>query len=181
MFATPQDKIAHYLPASSVTSGASHGIRHFVPAIMKHGETGHVVITASVAATQNRRGTHQGPYSMSKYAVLSLSEALEHELEGTNVGVTALCPGPIATNLAQGARHRPDHLGGPELRPTAEAVMAERLARTGIDPRLVGERVIDAIQNKTFYAFVSAVPADVIRARHRRIEAELETRWATPY
>jgi hypothetical protein len=68
-----------------------------------------------------------------------------------------------------------------ELRPTAEAVMAERLARTGIDARLVGERVIDAIRSKTFYAFVSAVPADVIKARHRRIEAELETRWATPY
>jgi hypothetical protein len=59
--------------------------------------------------------------------------------------------------------------------------MAERLARTGIDPKLVGERVIDAIRNKTFYAFVSAVPADVIRARHRRIEAELKTSWATPY
>ena len=161
--------------------GVIHGIRHFVPAILKHGEAGHVVNTASVAATQNRRGTDQGPYSMSKYAVLSLSEALEHELEGTNVGVTALCPGPIATNLAQGARHRPDHLGGPQLRPTAEAVMAERLARTGIDPKLVGERVIDAIRSRTFYAFVSAVPADVIKARHRRIEAALETRWATPY
>ena len=63
--------------------GIIHGIRHFVPAILKHGEAGHIVNTASVAATQNRRGTDQGPYSMSKYAVLSLSEALEHELEGT--------------------------------------------------------------------------------------------------
>src|SRR3954469_1919824 len=161
--------------------GVIHGIRHFVPAIVKHGEAGHVVNTASVAATQNRRGTDQGPYSMSKYAVLSLTEALEHELEGTNVGVTALCPGPIATNLAQGARHRPDHLGGPELRPTAEAALAGRRARTGIDPQLVAERVIDAIRNKTFYAFVGAVPADVIRARHRRIEAALETPWTTPY
>jgi NAD(P)-dependent dehydrogenase (short-subunit alcohol dehydrogenase family) len=161
--------------------GVIHGIRHFVPAILKHGEAGHVVNTASVAATQNRRGTNQGPYSMSKFAVLSLSEALEHELEGTNVGVTALCPGPIATNIALGARNRPDHLGGPQLRPTDEAVLAERLARTGIDPKLVGERVIDAIRSKTFYAFVSAVPADVIKARHRRIEAALETHWATPY
>src|SRR3954471_13161525 len=83
--------------------GVIHGIRHFVPAILKHGEAGHIVNTASVAATQNRRGTDQGPYSMSKYAVLSLSEALELELEGTNVGVTALCPGPIATNIARGA------------------------------------------------------------------------------
>jgi short-subunit dehydrogenase len=39
------------------------------------------------------------PYSTSKYAVLSLPEALEHELEDTNVGVTALCPDPIATNI----------------------------------------------------------------------------------
>ena len=59
--------------------------------------------------------------------------------------------------------------------------MAERLARTGIDPSLVGERVIDAIRNKTFYAFVSAVPVDVIKARHRRIEAALETPWTTTY
>src|ERR1700693_3591467 len=55
--------------------GIIHGIRHLVPAILKHGEEGHVVNTASVAGFQNRRGTNQGPYSMSKYAVLSLSEA----------------------------------------------------------------------------------------------------------
>ena len=98
---------------------------------------------------------------MSKYAVLSLSEALEQELEGTNVGVTALCPGPIATNLAQGARHRPDHLGGPQLRPAAEAALAERLARTGIDPKLVGEVSGYSMRSATrpSYAFVSAVPA----------------------
>jgi NAD(P)-dependent dehydrogenase (short-subunit alcohol dehydrogenase family) len=75
--------------------GIIHGIRHFVPAIIRHGEEGHVVNTASVAGFQNRRGTNQGPYSMSKYAALSLSEALEQELEGTNVGVSVLCPGPI--------------------------------------------------------------------------------------
>jgi hypothetical protein len=45
----------------------------------------------------------------------------------------------------------------------------------------VGERVVDAIRTKTFYAFVSAVPADVIRARHRRIEEALETQWVTHY
>jgi len=94
--------------------GVIHGIRHFVPAILKHGEEGHIVNTASVAGFQNRRSTGQGPYSMSKYAVLSLSEALEHELESTNVGVSVLCPGPIATNIARGARNRPDHMGGPQ-------------------------------------------------------------------
>ena len=161
--------------------GIVHGIRHFVPAILKHGEEGHVVNTASVAGFQNRRGTDQGPYSMSKYAALSLSEALEHELDGTKVGVSVLCPGPIATNIAKGGRNRPQHLGGPRARPTDERVLAERLATTGLDPMKVGERVLDAIRTKTFYAFVGAVPAEVIRSRHRRIEAALDSPWVTHY
>jgi NAD(P)-dependent dehydrogenase (short-subunit alcohol dehydrogenase family) len=161
--------------------GIIHGIRHFVPAILRHGEEGHIVNTASVAGFQNRRGTNQGPYSMSKYAALSLSEALEHELEGTNLGVTVLCPGPINTNIARGARNRPDHMGGSQIRAHEETVLAGRLATTGLDPKKVGERVVDAIRTKTFYAFVSAVPADVIRARHRRIEEALNSPWVTHY
>jgi NAD(P)-dependent dehydrogenase (short-subunit alcohol dehydrogenase family) len=161
--------------------GIIHGIRHFLPAILKHGEEGHIVNTASVAGFQNRKGTNQGPYSMSKYAALSLSEALEHELEGTNVGVSVLCPGPINTNIAHGARNRPDHMGGPRDPGTDEAVLAERLATTGLDPKKVGERVVDAIRTKTFYAFVSAVPADTIKARHRRIEDALNSPWVTYY
>lgn len=161
--------------------GIIHGIRHFVPAIVKHGEEGHVVNTASVAGFQNRRGTNQGPYSMTKYAALSLSEALEHELEGTNVGVSVLCPGPINTNIARGARNRPDHMGGPQIRATDEAVLAERLVTTGLDPKTVGDRVVDAIRAKTFYAFVGAVPAEIIRGRHRRIEDALTSPWVTHY
>jgi NAD(P)-dependent dehydrogenase (short-subunit alcohol dehydrogenase family) len=62
---------------TAIVTGAASGIglgiataRHFVPAILRHGEEGHVVNTASVAGFQNRRGTNQGPYSMSKYAAL---------------------------------------------------------------------------------------------------------------
>jgi NAD(P)-dependent dehydrogenase (short-subunit alcohol dehydrogenase family) len=161
--------------------GIIHGIRHFVPAILKHAEEGHIVNTASVAGFQNRRGTDQGPYSMSKYAALSLSEALEHELAGTNVGVSVLCPGPINTNIARGARNRPDHMGGPQIRANEEAVLAERLATTGLDPMKVGERVVDAIRTKTFYAFVGAVPAEIIKARYRRIEEALNSPWVTHY
>ena len=161
--------------------GIIHGIRHFVPAILKHGEEGHVVNTASVAGVQNRRGTDQGPYSMSKYAALSLTEALEHELADTNIGVSVLCPGPINTNIARGARNRPAHLGGGHVRESDERVLAERLATQGLDPKIVGERVVDAIRTRTFYAFVGAVPADVIRTRHRRIEDALTSKWVTHY
>src|SRR5260370_39606847 len=103
---------------------------------------------------------------MSKYAALSLSEALEHELEGSNVGVTVLCPGPINTNIARGARNRPDHMGGPQIRPNDEAVLAglaERLATIRLDPKKGAERVGDTIRTKTFHAFVGAVPAGALR------------------
>jgi short-subunit dehydrogenase len=102
-------------------------------------------------------------------------------LEGTNVGVTVLCPGPVNTNIPRGARNRPDHLGGPQIRANEESALAERLATTGLDPKRVGERVVDAIRTKTFYAFVSAVPVDVIKARHRRIEEALTSPWVTHY
>ena len=161
--------------------GIIHGIRHFVPAILKHGEEGHIVNTSSVAGLQNRRGTNQGPYSMSKYATLSLSEALEHELEETNVGVSVLCPGPIDTNIAQGARNRPEHMGGPQVRKNDESVLAEKLATRGLDPKKAGERVVDAIQMNTFYAFIGDVPVDVIKERHRRIEEALNSRWVTDF
>jgi hypothetical protein len=62
-----------------------------------------------------------------------------------------------------------------------EAVLAERLATTGLDPKKAGERVVDAIRRKTFYAFVSAVPADTIKAHHWRIEDALNSVWVTHY
>jgi hypothetical protein len=72
-------------------------------------------------------------------------------------------------------------MGGSHIRATDETVLAERLATQGLDPKIVGERVVDAIRTRTFYAFVSAVPADVIRARHRRIEEALTSKWVTHY
>jgi len=91
------------------------------------------------------------------------------------------CFAPVRSIRSRGGRNRPDHMGGPQIRPTDEAVLSERLATRGLDPRKVGERVVDAIQRKTFYAFVSAVPADVIKARHRRIEDALNSPWVTHY
>ena len=95
------------------------------------------------------------------------------------MGVSVLCPGPVNTNIPRGARNRPEHMGGPQIRANEEAVLAERLATRGLDPKKVGERVVDAIRTKTFYAFVSAVPAEVIKARHRRIEEALTSPWVT--
>ena len=152
--------------------GVIHGIRHFVPAIQKHGEGGHVVNTASVSGLHMRRGTNQGAYSMSKYAVVALSEALEIELDGTNVGVTVLCPGPVNTNIADGAKNRPERMGGAFHR-AQDAYLRERLSREGLAPLEAGRKVAGAIRDGQFYLFVSTVPRRIIEARQKRIAEAL--------
>ena len=46
----------------------------------------------------------QTAYSASKFAVRGFSEALRHELEGTNIGVSVVHPGGVATSIAEKAR-----------------------------------------------------------------------------
>lgn len=46
----------------------------------------------------------QSAYCASKFAVRGFSESLRHELAGSNVGVTVVHPGGIATNIANNAR-----------------------------------------------------------------------------
>ena len=46
----------------------------------------------------------QAAYSASKFAVRGFSEALRHELEGTQIGVTVIHPGGVATSIAENAR-----------------------------------------------------------------------------
>ena len=52
---------------------------------------GRILNVASIAAFQP--GPYMAGYSATKAFVLSLSEAVNHELKGTNVSVSALCPG----------------------------------------------------------------------------------------
>lgn len=46
----------------------------------------------------------QSAYAASKFAVRGFSESLRHELEGSNVGVTVVHPGGVATAIADSAR-----------------------------------------------------------------------------
>jgi hypothetical protein len=65
---------------------------------------------------------------------------------------------------------------GVGIAPSSDAGKPARRAEA-LGFKIVGERVVDAIRTKTFYAFVGAVPADAIKARHRRIEEALTSKW----
>lgn len=150
--------------------GAVHGIRSFVPLIQRHGEGGHVVNTASISGFFIREGADQGAYSMSKYAVLALSEALEQELAGSGIGVSVLCPGATNTSLFGSAALRPERFGGPYSRDAQE----KRTLAAGVPPDAVGRRVVQGMRDGAFYIVTDGSEQKAVRSRHRRIEAAFD-------
>ncbi|KMS68098.1 short-chain dehydrogenase [Streptomyces viridochromogenes] len=82
--------------------GVIHGCRLFGRQMAERGQGGHIVNTASAAAFQPSKVLPA--YSTSKAAVLMLSECLRAELAGQDIGVTAICPGIVNTNITSTAR-----------------------------------------------------------------------------
>ncbi|MFG2333556.1 SDR family oxidoreductase [Streptomyces sp. NPDC048604] len=82
--------------------GVIHGCKVFGAQMAARGQGGHIVNTASAAAFQPSRALPA--YSTSKAAVLMLSECLRAELAGQGIGVTAICPGIVNTNITATAR-----------------------------------------------------------------------------
>ncbi|MCX5199995.1 SDR family oxidoreductase [Streptomyces sp. NBC_00237] len=82
--------------------GVIHGCRTFGKQMAERGQGGHIVNTASAAAYQPSRALPA--YSTSKAAVLMLSECLRAELAGQGIGVSAICPGLVNTNITATSR-----------------------------------------------------------------------------
>jgi NAD(P)-dependent dehydrogenase (short-subunit alcohol dehydrogenase family) len=150
--------------------GVINGIRTFVPMIRGHGEGGHVVNTASISGFFLRAGRNQGAYSMTKYAVVGLSEALEQELQGSGIGISVLCPGAVRTSIFDSAATRPEKFGGPYQRPEQEALRSAS-SPASLDPEAVGRRVLRAIRDDEFYVFTHTGEREAVQARHDRIRA----------
>jgi NAD(P)-dependent dehydrogenase (short-subunit alcohol dehydrogenase family) len=124
--------------------GVVHGLRSFVPLLLEADEA-HVVNTASLAGLLTSPGS--APYSASKHAVIGLTRALRAELglRWPHVGVSVLCPGEVATNLADEVATR----GSARDLARVEALRA-RLA-TALDPSAVADAVLDAIRTRRFW------------------------------
>ena len=147
--------------------GVLHGLRFFLPLIRRHGGEGHVVNTASIAGLQVRPGRGTGGYATTKYAVVAISESLEHELAGSGIGVSVLCPAAVDTSIYDSPKRRPARFGGP-FSPPGAATKAQMIP-DGLAPDIVGERVVHAIRSKEFFVFTHEGPRAWIEERHRRL------------
>lgn len=83
--------------------GVIHGSRLFAKQMVARGQGGRIVNIASAAAYSP--SLSYPAYATTKAAVLMLTECMRAELEGQGIGVTAICPGFINSNIASATEH----------------------------------------------------------------------------
>ena len=121
--------------------GVIHGARCFGEMMRERGEGGHIVNLASAAAYTPSRTL--SAYSTTKAAVLMLSECLRAEFARYGIGVSAICPGFIATNITRTTKF---------VGQSAEQQERTRQRVTGLyrkrnfGPEKVAERIVDAVR-----------------------------------
>jgi uncharacterized protein len=106
----------------------------WLPAMVERGR-GAVIQVASVASFQPI--PVQAVYAATKAFVRSFSEAVSAELKGTGVTMTALCPGPVATEFLEAGGFKNEKPGPSFIWSTGEDV-----AKAGIDGADKGKRVV---------------------------------------
>ena len=126
--------------------GVVHGSTIFGNHMAERG-SGQIVNTASIGGWAP--DPNCAPYTTSKFAVVGFSEALRRDLEPEGIGVTILCPGPVATGMAKADRLRPES-AGPS---SATSLAAEPVMAVGMPPDDVGDLVIDGIRENATYVF----------------------------
>lgn len=147
--------------------GVIHGLTAFLPLMLEQAE-GHIVNTASMGGLIS--GPPEGLYTTTKFAVVGLSEALLMEVADKGVGVSVLCPGLVKTNLiTQSFAVRKDvYDSGIDHQQPAPDVAS------GISPVVVGEQVVDAVRDGSFYVITHDDYRDIIAMRHDNIIASID-------
>lgn len=156
--------------------GVIHGVRSFLPVLLEQ-EAAHVVNTASVFGLF---AGNFGPYSVSKHAVVALTESLYFHLRESRVGVSVLCPGAVNTHFGNSERNRPAEAGPatpPDPAAAATKEMMSRFSTRGIDPPEVAGLVVDAIRSSRFYILTAKFRNQAIQRRAEEILAGTPPAW----
>ncbi len=120
--------------------GTVYGVNYFLP-ILKREKRAQIVNLSSVFGIIAPAG--QCAYAASKFAVRGFTEALRHELEGGNVGVSCVHPGGIKTPIARRSRIG---AGASASKREANIERFERLART--PPEKAAERILRGVARR---------------------------------
>ncbi len=156
--------------------GVVHGIRSFVPLMLKQDCECHVVNTASAAGLVS--APLMAVYNVSKHGVVTLSETMFHDLRaaGAKVGVSVLCPAFVPTNIRQSERNRPAELTEDAL-PTPSQIAARQRAEKAVGSgRLsaaeVAQMTFEAVRQGRFYVITHPKMLASVELRLQDIAAQ---------
>ena len=160
--------------------GVANGVRSFTPRMLAAAAAdpayqGCIVNTASMAGLVTAPG--MGIYSVSKHAVIAISECLYHDLDlaGDQVKTAVLCPSYVTTNISQCYRTRPADLAN-ESGPTksqlaTQAISAKDLANGSLTAEEVASITFQAIEVGQFYVYPSPELLPIVKNRLDNIAA----------
>ena len=150
--------------------GVIHGVEAFVPRMIAQKQPGHIVNTASMAGLIASQGL--GVYNTTKYAVVGLSETLQKDLRGYDIGVSVLCPmGVQHPDPAERRATGPPRCATPRRSATGGAV--ELIGRY-LPPEHVAERVLRAIYANRLYVITHEEGLTPLRRRFERMAQAIE-------
>lgn len=152
--------------------GIHHGLRAFVPRLLRDGTPAHIVNTASLGGFLC--SPMLAPYNASKAAVVSMSESLYGELKmlGAPIGVSVLDPGPVRSGIF--AAPFGDGGGNPSVRQFVEFVQSHVNGAGGITPDQSAERAFAGIEAGLFW--ILPFPENLDHAFRQRAEGILARR-----
>ncbi|MGW2395148.1 SDR family oxidoreductase [Kitasatospora sp. NPDC001664] len=131
--------------------GVIHGCRAFGTLMAERGHGGHIVNLASAAAYLPSKAL--AAYATSKAAVKMLSDCLRAELAASGVGVSAICPGLVNTNITRTSTFS----ATTEAEQSAKQERASKLyARRNFPPEKVAVEILKAV--RTGKAVVPVTP-----------------------
>ncbi len=139
-----------------------HLARLLVPAMVARGR-GRVLVTSSIAALMP--GPFEAVYGASKAFELSWAEALRNEIKNSGVTITALQPGPTATEFFHRAEMDDTKVGADTKDDPAQ------VARQGFEAMLPGKDhvVAGAFKNRVQAVLSEVVPEPIKAAQHRKL------------
>jgi NAD(P)-dependent dehydrogenase (short-subunit alcohol dehydrogenase family) len=152
--------------------GVIHGILSFVPRMIASSDAGHIVNTCS--STSLFALPANGAYATTKFAVLGLTETLRLELEEYGIGVSALCPGAVKTQIIRSERNRPSELGSSKLSPKDVGRLiagGDEANHTVIAPARVAELVLDAVRQDQLYIITHPGSRPLVEKRANQLLA----------
>lgn len=132
--------------------GVVHGVEVFLPLLRSQGDAAHIVNTASMAG--HFTSSYMSPYNATKFAVVGYSESLRQELEGSNVGVSVLCPTWVKSNIYNAPGAAPSRLEtDTDFKASPVYEMSKQLIDNGMSAENFATLSLNAVAQKRFYVF----------------------------